>query len=237
MRVLVTRPEPGASRTAARLAALGHDAVLLPLSAVTPLPFEPPAPDGFDALAATSANALRHLPAEMQARLGGLRCYAVGPGTGRAAREAGFAVVTQGPGGADGLATSILTARPRPDRLLYLTGRVRMPDFERALREAGIQVVAVETYDTVEVEPPREALLDLPADRPVDAVLLHSGMAATAYCGMRQHGALPRQLETARPLCISMRVADALDAELRGRARVAARPDEDALLALLGATV
>ena len=32
MRVLVLRPEPAAGRTAARLAARGHEAVLLPLS-------------------------------------------------------------------------------------------------------------------------------------------------------------------------------------------------------------
>ena len=32
MRVLVLRPEPAASRTAGRLAALGHEAVLLPLT-------------------------------------------------------------------------------------------------------------------------------------------------------------------------------------------------------------
>ena len=37
-RVLVTRPEPGASRTATRLRAAGHVPVVLPLSEVRPAP-------------------------------------------------------------------------------------------------------------------------------------------------------------------------------------------------------
>ena len=57
MRVLVTRPEPGASRTAARLSALGHEAVVVPLFAARRLAWE--MPEAFGAVAFTSANGVR----------------------------------------------------------------------------------------------------------------------------------------------------------------------------------
>ncbi|WP_298213574.1 uroporphyrinogen-III synthase, partial [Acidocella sp.] len=75
MRLLVTRPEPGASATARRLAALGHSPVLLPCLAITPLPArlsERPA-----ALIVTSGQAVPALPA----RLAGVPVYAVGDAT------------------------------------------------------------------------------------------------------------------------------------------------------------
>ena len=65
VRLLVTRPEPDASETAARLRALDIDAVVSPLLQARMLTTTlPPAP-GFAALAITSANALRALLAAL----------------------------------------------------------------------------------------------------------------------------------------------------------------------------
>ena len=67
-RMLVTRPEPDASETAARLRALAIEAVTLPL--LTRAPLSPSLPDakGFAGMALTSANAL-HALAERGATL------------------------------------------------------------------------------------------------------------------------------------------------------------------------
>ncbi|HWL48068.1 MAG TPA: uroporphyrinogen III synthase HEM4, partial [Sphingomonadaceae bacterium] len=57
--LLILRPEPGASATACRAAQRGHDTVVAPLFTIAPLGWDPPAPDGFDALMLTSAHAAR----------------------------------------------------------------------------------------------------------------------------------------------------------------------------------
>ena len=58
-RLLVLRPEPGASATAGRARTLGLDPVLMPLFEIEPIAWTAPDPAGFDALLLTSANAVR----------------------------------------------------------------------------------------------------------------------------------------------------------------------------------
>ena len=227
MRVLVTRPEPGAACTAARLRALGHDAVVLPLSQTNPLPVDLDAVK-FDAVAVTSANALRHAPPALIGRLAALPCHAVGKRTADAAREAGFHAVTQGPGDAAGLARSIaagLTGR----KLAYLCGRVRFPAFEDDLSGTGVTVCPIETYDTVAVAHSDEAVLAVLSATPVQAVLLYSVKAAEAARGLLARPALAGQFENARVLALSQRIGAAFGP----RALTSSRPDEDDLLALL----
>src|SRR5882757_8304646 len=75
VRVLVTRPEPGASRTAIRLEAQGFQPVLLPLTETVMLPVETKTISGVVAVAVTSANAVRHAPKELIAALAALPCH------------------------------------------------------------------------------------------------------------------------------------------------------------------
>ena len=233
MRVLVTRPQPGAGRTAARLAEMGHEPVLLPLAATRALPVaEDTLPVKIDAVAVTSASALRHLPPLLAKRLSTLPLHAVGGATAEAARAAGFARVVEGPGGAAGLAAAMAASAHGGETVLYLCGRVRLPEFERRLAEAGFGVMALETYDTVETEPSPEAIAAAIGPRPIDAVLLHSAGTATTLTKIMP--ALEARLAP-EPLvvCLSPRIAAALSRNFHGKVRVAAQPDEDALLAEL----
>jgi uroporphyrinogen-III synthase len=119
-RVLVLRPEPGASATADKARERGLNAIAVPLFTVQPVAWEAPAPRRFDALLLTSANALRHGGEGLQA-LRGLEVYAVGEATAQAARDAGFNVAATGDAGVDHLLGSI-----RPDlKLLHLCGADR----------------------------------------------------------------------------------------------------------------
>ncbi|TIM00109.1 MAG: uroporphyrinogen-III synthase, partial [Mesorhizobium sp.] len=78
-RVLVTRPEPGASRTAQRLEDLGFKPILLQLTETVALPVDADrVAANAAAVAVTSANAVRHAPKEISAALAGLPCHAVG---------------------------------------------------------------------------------------------------------------------------------------------------------------
>src|SRR6478736_3745261 len=97
LRVLVTRPEPGASRTARRLQQAGFQPVLLPLTKTVALPAEVGlVPDDVLAVAVTSANAVRHAPKEVIEALAALPCHAVGPRTAEATRKMGFSSVIEG---------------------------------------------------------------------------------------------------------------------------------------------
>src|SRR5436190_18079092 len=92
--MLVTRPDPDASETVARLAALDIGAVKAPLLNFSLLTTTLRPPDGFAALAATSANALRALHDRGEvAHFRHLPLYAVGERTAASARDLGFAEV------------------------------------------------------------------------------------------------------------------------------------------------
>lgn len=115
-RLILLRPEPAASRTAAKAAALGLTVAKIPLFEVRPVEWTIPDPAGFDALVLTSANAVRHGGPGLE-RLKPLPVHAVGEATAAEARGAGFAIASFGDGGIESLAL------PAGKRLLHLAGR------------------------------------------------------------------------------------------------------------------
>ena len=88
-RLVILRPEPGASATADAARGMGLDPVRMPLFRIEPIAWDAPEASGFDGLLLTSANAVRQAGDKLQA-LRGLRVYAVGEATGNAARNADF---------------------------------------------------------------------------------------------------------------------------------------------------
>ncbi|MGP7794951.1 uroporphyrinogen-III synthase [Sphingomonas sp. CLY1604] len=160
--LIVVRPEPGLSRTAARLRAGGAAVTQWPLFAAAPVAWEAPDPARFDALLVTSANAIRHAGAGL-ARLAALPVIAVGAESAAVARAAGLAVAATGDGG---VAQALVAARAAGFlRPLHLAGREHV--------DSGQPTVIV------------YASADLPADAPAFAaaaaggiVLLHSVRAA-----------------------------------------------------------
>ncbi|OBQ63493.1 uroporphyrinogen-III synthase [Mesorhizobium erdmanii] len=233
LRVLVTRPEPGASRTARRLEGMGFQPLVLPLTETMALPVDAGAvPDTVAAVAITSANAVRHASRELMAVLSDLPCHAVGKRTAEAALKAGFLSVREGPGDAEALADSMAKAFSGKT-ILYLCGRVRFAAFEQRLETAGVGVHAAETYDTLAVRYSDEALLQRLSDRSVDVVLLYSAKAAAAMRDVANRSILNGYFEKTLFFALSSRVAAALDDSAGKPIRIAAQPDEEALLALL----
>jgi uroporphyrinogen-III synthase len=231
-RVLVTRPEPGALQTANRLRDMGFSPLVLPLSETHVLPVDS-VPEIFDAVAVTSANAIRHASRALLDRLAGSRCYAVGQKTAAAALQAGFADIVTGPGDADALANAIISAEKPGAAILYLCGRVRMAAFEEKLRAADINVGPVETYDTVAINHETGLVRRLLDEQPVDAVLLYSAKAAGAFVDIASRPELAPLFAGAGLYCLSPRVASALAGRDGVQIHVAAEPNEEALLLLL----
>jgi uroporphyrinogen-III synthase len=120
-KLVILRPEPGASETLERALQAGLDAANLPLFAIEPVEWTAPDPGQFDGLLVTSANAFEH-GGEQLARLQTLPVHAVGPATAEAARTAGFTVATTGESGLTQLLSSL-----EPDlRLLHIGGEDRI---------------------------------------------------------------------------------------------------------------
>ena len=234
MRVLVTRPEPGAGRTARLLTARGFEPLVVPLTRIAALPVEDAvAQTGFDAVAITSASAVLHAPAALAAAWRDLPAFVVGTSTGAAAEKAGFRRVTVGPGDAAGLAALMAEALPTGASIAYPCGRVRRPDFASALRAAGLSVAEIETYDTVETPVTAQELAVTLATRPVGAVLVYSQNAAAVLARMAASDAVARCLAQVDLCCISARAAMPLAGLFPDRTRVAAHPGDAEMIALL----
>ncbi|MCV3239125.1 uroporphyrinogen-III synthase [Mesorhizobium sp. ZC-5] len=231
-RVLVTRPEPGASRTATRLAEAGFAPVVLPLTEIRPLAARP-IPADFAAVAVTSTNALRHAPSALIESLRGKPLFAVGSRTARLAREAGIVTVFEGNGDAASLASHMATQLTPSSRVLYLCGKVRRPDFEAVLAEAGSVVDALETYDTIAINHPAELAASALGNKPVEAAFVLSSKTAEALSSLVRTTALAHLFADTRYFCISGRVAAALTGIDPGHISISETPDEDALVALL----
>lgn len=233
MRVLVTRPEPGASRTAVRLEAAGHEALVMPLTEIIGVPVKGADLPAADAIVITSANALRFAPRALLPSFASVPLLAVGGRTAAAAQAAGFISVTEGKGDAEALAGLIVSRLPAGASVLYLCGRVRRPDFESALNRAGFSVNPVETYDVSLIGYSDDEVRQTVGSEAVDAVLLYSAVAADAYRDLAlRHDDL---FGSARVLCLSRRIAEAFGTGVGTEIRVAAAPDEASLFALLGA--
>jgi uroporphyrinogen-III synthase len=232
-RVLVTRPEPGATMTAGRLETMGFRPVKLPLQEIRPLAVPPGVVlEGIAAVVVTSANAIRHARPELVAALADLPCFTVGEATAAVARDRGFTDIREGGGDAVELAHSLIRARPQGD-VAYLCGKVRLPHFEKLLADAGLKAVAIETYDTVVVDRPAEWLVDAVGGQSLDYALIYSANAARSFAEAIDRSGSSALFETTTLVCISPRVADAFGPGLGGKKLVAEEPTETSLLTLL----
>ncbi|NKC32932.1 uroporphyrinogen-III synthase [Falsiroseomonas selenitidurans] len=227
--VLVTRPEPGGGETAARLLALGFRPVLAPALVLVPRPLPlPPC----QAVLVTSRAAARALPAPPP----GLPLLAVGEATAAAARAAGWPALVAAGTAADLARLAAARLDPAAGPLLLAVGQGYAQDLAAALRGAGFRVLRRIAYAA-------HPATTLPSDAAaaiggVRFILFHSPRSARCAITLFREAGQAATLAGMEALVLSRRVAEAARAALapvRWRAlRVAARPTEDALLALLG---
>lgn len=161
-KLVILRPEPGASATVRLAAEAGLDVVKLPLFAIEPIAWSAPDTSNFDGLLATSAMAFKEGGDEL-AKLRSLPVYAVGPATAKAARDAGFTMAKVGQLGVRKLLSGI-----DPDlRLLHIAGEERIDT-----RRAWQRITAISVYRTQALDVAEPRLLE-------DAVVMvHSPRAA-----------------------------------------------------------
>jgi uroporphyrinogen-III synthase len=237
VRVLVTRPEGDAERTAAALRRRGHDVLLAPMLRVELVADAEIGAGRWACVAMTSANAARSIAwhARMRA-LASLPVFTVGRQTAAAAREAGFTRVESADGDLHELAR-LLAARCKglPGAVLYLAGEDRAGDLAGALGAHGLRVATCVIYRTVEVGTlPDEVRRALRAGA-LAAVLHFSRRSAQAFVRALADAGLVDKSLGMRHYCLSPQVREPLVAAGIQDIQVAAKPDEESLLALVGA--
>lgn len=205
------RPEPGNAATAARIEAAGGRAIRLPLFAVRPLAWLPPDPAEHDALFLTSANAVRAAGPALAA-LSALPVHAVGRATAAAAQAAGLQVAAIGDG--DGMTLAKRAVATGTSRALHLAGRDRSVD----TLPGTTRTIAVYASEATRLAP---GALDTLHGA---VALLHSPRAA------RRLAELIDERADIPVAAISAATADAAGTGW-GAVRIAARPDDDALVA------
>ncbi|ADB54280.1 uroporphyrinogen-III C-methyltransferase [Conexibacter woesei] len=153
--VAVTRARAQASGLAARLRALGADALETPAIRIVPVdPGVALDPSGYDLVCLTSPNGVAKLFERLAAggrdarALAGARIAAIGPGTARALREHGvIADVVPERFVAEALVEAL--ADVPVSRALVARARVARDVLPDALRARGAEVDVVELYETV----------------------------------------------------------------------------------------
>jgi uroporphyrinogen-III synthase len=235
VRILVTRPAADAARSAAALRARGHDVIVAPLLTIEILCNAELGDGPWSAILVTSANAARAIAGHKRCdELRRIPVFTVGKQTAEEFRAQGFTEVTSADGDGDDLVALIAARLKPPAPLLYLAGEDRAGDLASTLRTKNLDVTTVVVYRVATADTlPVEAAAALHGG--LDGVLHYSRRSAEAFvAAARKSGLLEAALAKPTHYCLSAKVAEPLQKAGAANVRVAARPDEAALMALCG---
>ena len=224
MKLLIIRPEPGASASAERAREAGLTPILLPFFEVRAVAWDLPDAADYDALLLTSANAVRFGGAGLES-LRALPVHAVGERTAEAARAARLNVETVGT--SDAAAAVKAASDMGHRRLLWLAGADHRPIKMPKNMPKALKVTTVIGY----ASGPKALTTDMAAIiAAADAVALHSPRAATEFVKAVADFGLDRSVITLA--AFSPAIAETAGDGWRALA-VAERPADIALLSAL----
>jgi len=239
MRLLVTRPKEDAASLVEILKEKGHQPVLFPL-----LRIEREA-DGekqlkdytvkdVQALLVTSANGVRAF-AEADKRRS-FHVLAVGAASGDAARAAGFKHVDSAEGDVHSLA-EVIKQKCQPDKgtLLHIAGSHVAGDLKGLMEKDGFDFARVVLYRSEKTTAFSETLIKDMKVGKIDGVLLYSPRTATSFAELVKKAGLEGELKRMTAYGLSDAVAANIKHLSFKETKVAATPDQDALLSLIAA--
>jgi uroporphyrinogen-III synthase len=226
--ILITRPEPGASATAARLRAAGLHPVVAPFLIIRSLAAHLPPASTLQAIVVASGNAVDRLPPAYRA----VALLAVGDATAARAAQAGFAPIHSASGDAAALG-ALATARldPAAGPLLLATGQGQSTVLAADLRRRGFRVQRRVVYMAGSVARfPNAAQTAI--GNGLRAALFFSTETAETFAHLFPHALAPALAGTD-----ALAIGEAAGAALRHlpwrAVRVAVSPTQDGVLALL----
>lgn len=236
MLVLLTRAADEATRSATKLEASGHAALLSPVLEMVPTGAQWPS-GVIDAVLATSAQAFElfsetpNWPLPEARRL--MPLFLVGERTHEAALERGF----EGPASiapdAKALGAEVAASLRPAAQLVYLAGRDRKPDLEQVLAAAGHRVELVEVYAAQAADALSERAIVALQSGEVGAVLHYSRRSTEIFLALARSAGLDIRNHT--HVAISQDAAVPLWDGRCTEVHVAEKPNEQAMIAALNA--
>ncbi len=217
----MTRPEPGASATAAHLVQRGFEPVLAPCLSIKPCGAKLPAAPG--AIIITSGQAIPALPKHFHH----IPSFCVGDATAARMRAAGFTSVESAGGDAADLYRLIAGRRIAGTHLLAVGERHGLA-LARHLRADGISVIRRTVYSARPLRVLPDAARAALAAGEIGKALFYSAATARAFIRLQPPGA-----ESMEALALSPAIAHVLDGLPWRTIRVALAPTEADLMALL----
>src|SRR5438067_282531 len=232
LRALVTRPREEAAGLTEALAERGVEAIVEPLLDIHYR--DGPAPDlsGIQAILCTSANGVRAL-----ARLSPERdrpLLAVGDATAARARAEGYARVESAGGNVADLARLARDRLgPANGRLLHVAGSEIAGDLAGALRADGFAVERAVLYEARPAAALGGSTVRAIAAGLVDFVLFFSPRTAAIFASLAERAGIVGALRGVTAVSISAAADSALAGVVFRERRIAATPNQSALLAAL----
>ncbi|NQY12315.1 MAG: uroporphyrinogen-III synthase [Henriciella sp.] len=230
--IIVTRAEPGAAETVARLSARGLEAVTAPMLSLHELTgTDLPAASDLSGLIFTSANGVRTYAKRASERA--LPAWCVGPATATAARAAGFTDIRESAGNAKDLADFIGGhADPGDDPLLHVANAAAAGQLQQDLTNRGYRVAFAPLYEMRPAQNLPGAVARLTNIETPAILLLHSAKGAAATAALI--GTPP---DTWTMVAISEQAIAPIAAPQSDRVFLADMPNEDGLMAALDAAI
>ncbi len=228
--ILVTRPEPGATETSARVIQIGFVPLMAPALVIEPTAAPLPLAECVAAVLVTSGNALAPcFPAFRDAPL-----LTVGDATAARAQQLGFRRIISASGDAADLAALVIRDRqPHEGPLLLACARGQGTPLAAALRLAGFRVIRRGVYQSVPARAlPCSAISALRTGQ-VRAALFFSAATAGAFIRLIRQSGLEDTARSTDALAIGKAAGMALRALPWRRVGVAEKPTQDAMLALI----
>jgi len=230
MRILITRPQEDAARFAELLRGRGHDSLCASLLSVRFFDGPELTFHNVSAILATSANGMRAFSRRTDRR--DLKILAVGPQTADAARKSGFEDVECADGDASTLAEAVFNwVKPQDGVLLHAASADNEGQLKKLLAEEGYTVDVIVLYEVVAVHKLPTAAREALFAHTLDAAVVFSPRSAMALRDCVQRAGLDEACKQIAAVCISKATAEALAPLSFRRVVIAARPNQEAMLA------
>ncbi len=237
MKLIVTRPEPAATRTASKLRDLGHEVFISPVLKIVDTGEEMPNGD-FSFIIITSANALMILGRrELNKSMLETPLYAVGDQTAAMARAMGFVDVHSASGNAKNLVALIsenenLALRQKKPAL-YICGENSTRGFMENLKQIGLNFVHWVNYKANLVDQLTHKSAKLLGSGEAVGVLLYSPRSAQQFSRITSKLFDIQHIDNIKFYVVSDAVKNSLPSPMQNHCKVASLPNESSLFDLL----
>jgi uroporphyrinogen-III synthase len=236
LRVLLTRPRRDSEDTARVLAEHNIEAVIAPLIEISDIAGGPPDLehdlDGVQALLVTSANGARALARATQRR--DIPVFAVGDASAAAATQSGFVQVASADGDVAALAALVRgQLTPEDGALLHAAGSAVAGDLAGDLSAHGFTVRRAQLYRAQTADNLPAAAQNALRDGKIDAALFYSPRTAGQFAKLVMATGLEPACRNMIAVCLSPAVAEAIADLPFAEIRIAASPEQAALIAIL----